>query len=197
MLNALNTKLYSLLSSLLSATLQSDPFDATQQILWWGISQLCSSTQPLLLNSASFPFLFLSQIIHRSPSSSRSSIASATVVLSALEAAPVLEVRTNRRSHTSPWMDSGSAGSAAGIDPKIINNWQQGAFAIKSCNQPEYNQQPEWDSSQDSSRNHADIMDQSSLHAPLGLEGSLFTDPNDYLNVDNKYDLLILELLME
>lgn len=94
-------------------------------------------------------------------------------------------------------MDSGSAGTAAGIDPKIINNWQPDAFAIKSRNQPEYNQQTEWDSSQDSSRNDADIMDQASLHAPIDLEGSLFTHPNDYLNVDNKYDLLILELLME
>lgn len=94
-------------------------------------------------------------------------------------------------------MDPGNAGSAAGIDPKIINNWQPGAFAIKSRDQPEFNQQSEWDSNRHSTRNDADIMDQASLHAPLDLEGSLFTDPSDYLNVDNKYDLLILELLME
>lgn len=91
-------------------------------------------------------------------------------------------------------MDCRSAGTTAGIDPKVLNNWQPDAFSVKLRNQRGYNQRPEWDNSQGSSPNDADIMDQGSLRGPLDLDGSLFNGPNDYLNVD-KYDLLLLGIV--
>ncbi|EAW08362.1 uncharacterized protein ACLA_030950 [Aspergillus clavatus NRRL 1] len=71
-------------------------------------------------------------------------------------------------------MDCGTAGTAAGIDPKILDNWQSDtAYSISSWEQTAYEQQLEWDTSQDSNQDEGDIVD-------LGiLQGSLADDqPN-------------------
>ncbi|KAJ6175668.1 hypothetical protein N7485_002582 [Penicillium canescens] len=65
-------------------------------------------------------------------------------------------------------MDSGSTGTAAGIDPKILDNWQtEGAFSVASWEHLGYDQPPEWDTSQDSSQCDADIADLGTLQGPL------------------------------
>ncbi|KAJ5142804.1 uncharacterized protein N7515_001591 [Penicillium bovifimosum] len=65
-------------------------------------------------------------------------------------------------------MDCGSTGTAAGIDPKILDNWQtEGAFSVASWEQPGYDQPPEWDTSQESSQCDADIADLGAFHGPL------------------------------
>lgn len=64
-------------------------------------------------------------------------------------------------------MDCGSAGTAAGIDPKILDNWQtDGAFSVASWEHITYDQSPEWDTSQDSSQ-CADVADLGAFHDPL------------------------------
>lgn len=70
-------------------------------------------------------------------------------------------------------MDCESAGTAAGIDPKILDNWQtDGAFSVASWEHITYDQSPEWDTSQDSSP-CADVADLGAFHDPLtGLDHS-------------------------
>ncbi|KAE8151877.1 hypothetical protein BDV25DRAFT_152103 [Aspergillus avenaceus] len=64
-------------------------------------------------------------------------------------------------------MDCGNTGTAAGIDPKILDNWQtDSAFSIPPWEHPPYEQPLEWDTSQDSTQDDADIVD-------LTLHGSL------------------------
>ncbi|KAJ5278934.1 hypothetical protein N7478_004306 [Penicillium angulare] len=64
-------------------------------------------------------------------------------------------------------MDCGSTGTAAGIDPKILDNWQtNGAFSVASWEHLGYEQPPEWDTSQDSSQ-CADVADLGAFHDPL------------------------------
>ncbi|KAJ5894090.1 hypothetical protein N7495_005781 [Penicillium taxi] len=64
-------------------------------------------------------------------------------------------------------MDSGGAPTAAGIDPKILDNWQtDGAFSVSSWEHINYDQPPEWDTSQESSQ-CADIADLGAFHDPL------------------------------
>ncbi|KAJ5818445.1 hypothetical protein N7474_004036 [Penicillium riverlandense] len=60
-------------------------------------------------------------------------------------------------------MDCGTAGTAAGIDPKILDNWQTDGFASWE----RYDQPPEWDTSQESSQCDADIADLGSFQGPL------------------------------
>ncbi|RHZ63402.1 hypothetical protein CDV55_106986 [Aspergillus turcosus] len=65
-------------------------------------------------------------------------------------------------------MDCGTAGAAAGIDPKILDNWQSDtAFSIASWEHSGYDQQLEWDTSQDSNQDEADIVDLGILHGSL------------------------------
>jgi hypothetical protein len=64
-------------------------------------------------------------------------------------------------------MDTGSAATAAGIDPKILDNWQtDGAFSVASWEHLGYDQPPEWDTSQESSQ-CADVADLGAFHDPL------------------------------
>ncbi|KAJ5625866.1 hypothetical protein N7510_002175 [Penicillium lagena] len=60
-------------------------------------------------------------------------------------------------------MDCGTAGTAAGIDPKILDNWQTDGFSSWE----RYDQPPEWDTSQESSQCDADIADLGSFQGPL------------------------------
>ncbi|KAJ5309666.1 uncharacterized protein N7443_002127 [Penicillium atrosanguineum] len=77
-------------------------------------------------------------------------------------------------------MDCGSAGTAAGIDPKILDNWQtDGAFSVASWEHITYDQSPEWDTSQDSSQ-CADVADLGAFHDPL--TGSLLDRSSDRQN---------------
>ncbi|EYE94390.1 uncharacterized protein EURHEDRAFT_457605 [Aspergillus ruber CBS 135680] len=66
-------------------------------------------------------------------------------------------------------MDCGSAGTTAGIDPKILENWQSdSAFSIASWEHP-----PEWDTSQDSSQaDAADLVDLGALQGSFGKRHS-------------------------
>lgn len=66
-------------------------------------------------------------------------------------------------------MDCGSAATAAGIDPKILENWKSdSAFSIASWDPTAYEQPPEWDTSQDSSQADAtDLVDLASFQGPL------------------------------
>ena len=66
-------------------------------------------------------------------------------------------------------MDCGSAATAAGIDPKILENWQSdSAFSIASWDPAAYEQPPEWDTSQDSSQADAtDLVDLASFQGSL------------------------------
>lgn len=65
-------------------------------------------------------------------------------------------------------MDCGSTGTAAGIDPKILDNWQtEGAYSVASWEQLGYDQPPEWDTSQESSQCDADIADLGTFQGPL------------------------------
>lgn len=70
-------------------------------------------------------------------------------------------------------MDCGTTGTAAGIDPKILDNWQSDTFPISSWEQhPAYDQPLEWDASQDSSPGDADIVDLNTLRGPLSRDQS-------------------------
>lgn len=70
-------------------------------------------------------------------------------------------------------MDCGTTGTAAGIDPKILDNWQSDTFPISSWEQhPAYDQPLEWDASQDSSPGDADIVDLNNLRGPLSRDQS-------------------------
>ncbi|KAJ5586936.1 uncharacterized protein N7459_002701 [Penicillium hispanicum] len=81
-------------------------------------------------------------------------------------------------------MDSGSAATAAGIDPKILDNWQtDGAFSVASWEHLGYEQPPEWDTSQDSSQ-CADAADLGAFHDPL--TGSLLDRSGDLQHLDNR-----------
>ncbi|PYH95047.1 Zn(II)2Cys6 transcription factor [Aspergillus ellipticus CBS 707.79] len=81
-------------------------------------------------------------------------------------------------------MDCGSTGTAAGIDPKILDNWQSDAFPIPSWEHTAYEQQPlEWDASQDSSQGDAEAVDLNTLNGPLSRDQSTVPavgQPGDY-----------------
>lgn len=65
-------------------------------------------------------------------------------------------------------MDCGTAGTAAGIDPKILDNWQSDtAFSIASWEHGGYDQQFEWDTSPDSNQDEAEVVDLGVLHGSL------------------------------
>jgi hypothetical protein len=75
-------------------------------------------------------------------------------------------------------MDCGSTGTAAGIDPKILDNWQtEGAFSVASWEHLGYDQPPEWDTSQESSQCDADIADLGTFHGPL---------PGEFRRLENR-----------
>ncbi|GMG11669.1 unnamed protein product [Aspergillus oryzae] len=70
-------------------------------------------------------------------------------------------------------MDCGSTGTAAGIDPKILDNWQTDAtFSISPWEHPPYEQPLEWDNSQDSTQDDADIVELNALHGSLAKNHS-------------------------
>lgn len=72
-----------------------------------------------------------------------------------------------------PCMDCGSTGTAAGIDPKILDNWQTDAtFSISPWEHPPYEQPLEWDNSQDSTQDDADIVELNALHGSLAKNHS-------------------------
>ncbi|PYI06322.1 Zn(II)2Cys6 transcription factor [Aspergillus sclerotiicarbonarius CBS 121057] len=81
-------------------------------------------------------------------------------------------------------MDCGSTGTAAGIDPKILDNWQSDPFPISSWeHHTGYDQSLEWDASQDSSQGDADIVDLNTLNGPLSRDPSVVPvvgQPGDY-----------------
>jgi hypothetical protein len=84
-----------------------------------------------------------------------------------------------RRRHLplSSCMDCGSTGTAAGIDPKILDNWQtEGAYSVASWEHLGYDQPPEWDTSQESSQCDADIADLGTFQGPL----------NEYRRLENR-----------
>ncbi|CAG7974462.1 unnamed protein product [Penicillium salamii] len=77
-------------------------------------------------------------------------------------------------------MDCGSTGTAAGIDPKILDNWQtEGAYSVASWEHLGYDQPPEWDTSQESSQCDADIADLGTFQGPL----------NEYRRLERKRDV--------
>ncbi|KAJ5911601.1 uncharacterized protein N7473_000904 [Penicillium subrubescens] len=81
-------------------------------------------------------------------------------------------------------MDCGSAATAAGIDPKILDNWQtDGAFSVASWEHLGYDQPPEWDTSQESSQ-CADVADLGAFHDPL--TGALLDRSRDIQHLDNR-----------
>lgn len=81
-------------------------------------------------------------------------------------------------------MDCGSTGTAAGIDPKILDNWQtDGAFSVASWEHIAYDQPPEWDTSQDSSQ-CADVADLGGFHDPL--TGALLDRSGDRQRPENR-----------
>lgn len=81
-------------------------------------------------------------------------------------------------------MDSGSAGTAAGIDPKILDNWQtDGAFSVASWEHLGYDQPPEWDTSQESSQCD-DIADLGTFSS--SLTRSLLDQSNEYQRLDTR-----------
>jgi hypothetical protein len=85
-------------------------------------------------------------------------------------------------------MDCGTAGTAAGIDPKILDNWQSDtAFSLPSPWEHAVYEQPlEWDTSQDSSEADGELVDLNSAqpsrpkdrsHVPhLGPRNDLSSD---------------------
>lgn len=82
-------------------------------------------------------------------------------------------------------MDCGTAGTAAGIDPKILENWQSDStFSIASWDQSAHDQPPEWDTSQGSSQGDAaDLVDLGALQGSLAKGQSnelLLEQPGDY-----------------
>lgn len=84
-------------------------------------------------------------------------------------------------------MDCGSAATAAGIDPKILENWQSdSAFSIASWDPTAYEQPPEWDTSQDSSQaDAADLVDLASLQGSLA-KGQSNVSLRDYHTVHQR-----------
>ncbi|PYI36448.1 Zn(II)2Cys6 transcription factor [Aspergillus indologenus CBS 114.80] len=85
-------------------------------------------------------------------------------------------------------MDCGSTGTAAGIDPKILDNWQTDNFPISAYEPPGYEQQPlEWDTSQDSSQGDADVVEINGPHGSLSRDPSTVSmvgQPDDYQGSD-------------
>lgn len=82
-------------------------------------------------------------------------------------------------------MDCGNAGSAAGIDPKILNNWQtDGGFSVASWEHMGYDQPPEWDS-KDSSQCDADIVDLGTFRG--ALTQSLLDQSTEFHRLDNRF----------
>jgi hypothetical protein len=89
-------------------------------------------------------------------------------------------------------MDGARTGTTAGIDPKIINNWQPDpAFSLNAWKQSGYNQQSEWESGQDSSPNDPDIVDLGAFHGPANHGVSVLARSEELSSV-NKYGLLVL-----
>lgn len=84
-------------------------------------------------------------------------------------------------------MDCGSAATAAGIDPKILENWQSdSAFSIASWDPTAYEQPPEWDTSQDSSQADAtDLVDLASFQPSLA-KGQSNVSLRDYQTVHQR-----------
>ncbi|PYH43283.1 uncharacterized protein BP01DRAFT_393623 [Aspergillus saccharolyticus JOP 1030-1] len=84
-------------------------------------------------------------------------------------------------------MDCGSTGTAAGIDPKILDNWQTDNFPSSAYEHPGYEQPLEWDTSQDSSQGDADIVEINGLHGSLARDQpsvSMVAQPDDYQGSD-------------
>ncbi|KAF9887824.1 hypothetical protein FE257_009630 [Aspergillus nanangensis] len=84
-------------------------------------------------------------------------------------------------------MDCGSTRNAAGIDPKILDNWQTDTpFPLSSpWDHTGYEQPSEWDTSQDSSQGDGDIVDL--LQGPLSKDqsnASFLDAQNDYSSTD-------------
>ncbi|PWY72367.1 hypothetical protein BO70DRAFT_364892 [Aspergillus heteromorphus CBS 117.55] len=87
-------------------------------------------------------------------------------------------------------MDCGSTGTAAGIDPKILDNWQSDAFPITAWEHPAYDQQQplDWDASQDSSQSD-EIADLNTLNGPLSRAQSVVPlqgQSSDYRGSESK-----------
>ncbi|THC89139.1 hypothetical protein EYZ11_011419 [Aspergillus tanneri] len=86
-------------------------------------------------------------------------------------------------------MDCGSAGTAVGIDPKILDNWQtESAFSIPSWEQPGCEHPLDWDASPDSSQGDGEIVDLNALNGPLSNEHpnvSFMGPSNNYQRGDN------------
>jgi hypothetical protein len=79
-------------------------------------------------------------------------------------------------------MDSGSAQSAAGIDPKILDSYQSDTVFTIPWENTGYDQQLDWDTSQDSNQGDSDF-------AELSRNPSLLGHPGDYHSDDSRYGL--------
>ncbi|KAH8428102.1 uncharacterized protein LDX57_005807 [Aspergillus melleus] len=86
-------------------------------------------------------------------------------------------------------MDCGSTGTAAGIDPKILDNWQtDAAFSIPSWEHSTYEHPLDWDTSQDSSQADGEIVDVTAQYGPLAKDqpdASYAAQANGYRRGDN------------
>lgn len=88
-------------------------------------------------------------------------------------------------------MDCESAGNAAGIDPKVLVNWQtDAAFSVAPWGQHHsgFDQSPEWDTSQDSSPS-ADPLDPVSLQNSDHHDIPLLDRSSDFLSADFRFAL--------
>lgn len=89
-------------------------------------------------------------------------------------------------------MDSGSTGTAAGIDPKILDNWQtDAAFSIPAWEHPAYEHPLEWDTSQDSSHGDGDLVDINAQYGSLAKDhpdAAYLGQSNGYRPGDTRYD---------
>lgn len=87
-------------------------------------------------------------------------------------------------------MDCGSTGTAAGIDPKILDNWQtDAAFSIASWEHPAYKQALDWDTSQDSSQGDGEIVGMNPQYGTLPKDQpdtSYSGQLNGYCRGDNR-----------
>ncbi|KAL3461471.1 hypothetical protein BJX64DRAFT_156298 [Aspergillus heterothallicus] len=87
-------------------------------------------------------------------------------------------------------MDSGSAQSAAGIDPKILDSYQSDTVFTIPWENTGYDQQLEWDTSQDSNQGDTDFAELSRNPSLLGHPGDYHSDDSSgHANSPDKFGL--------
>ncbi|KAL2848071.1 hypothetical protein BJY01DRAFT_162377 [Aspergillus pseudoustus] len=86
-------------------------------------------------------------------------------------------------------MDSGSAQSAAGIDPKILDSYQSDTVFTIPWENTGYDQQLDWDTSQDSNQGDTDFAELSRNPSLLGHPGDYHSDDSRHANSPDKFGL--------